>query len=370
MISKDLYEILKSKEVNALTYIPYSSVKEAVKVKQTSGLIESFNDDLALKEVYYGYDKFDEIYEDLPKVKQSHLISFIPSDQVETMKTYGYEVYGHYKEYRMKNIPLSDTPLQVVSDNELHALVDISYKCQFQTRGFLGHDENWFQEWIENGDHQIPVNGVSDLLVIKEEETIAGYACIAVYNGVLWIREIAIDPEFQCKGYGRKLLEMAFLYGHEHDANKSYLMADTLNAPGHKLYTSLGYQETSDEQIDMIKICVQKDLNHYLGKSLFVKIDRPMHSVHPKHKDMVYPINYGYIPFTIAPDHDEIDAYVIGPNKPVAYFKGQVIAIIKREDDNEEKLIVADQAYSDEEIMSKIHFTEQYFKSSIIRKST
>ena len=32
-----------------------------------------------------------------------------------------------------------------------------------------------------------------------------------------------------------------------------------------------------------------------IGNIVTVKVDRPMGSYHPKHKDMYYTINYGYI---------------------------------------------------------------------------
>lgn len=41
-------------------------------------------------------------------------------------------------------------------------------------------------------------------------------------------------------------------------------------------------------------------------------VDRPMGSFHPEHRDLFYPINYGYIPGMIAPDGDEQDVYILG----------------------------------------------------------
>ena len=45
-----------------------------------------------------------------------------------------------------------------------------------------------------------------------------------------------------------------------------------------------------------------------IGNIVTVKVDRPMESYHPKHKDIYYPINYGYIEGMIAPDGEEQDA--------------------------------------------------------------
>lgn len=108
--------------------------------------------------------------------------------------------------------------------------------------------------------------------------------------------------------------------------------------------------------------------NDFLGKSVLVKMDRPLGSKHPKH-NFVYPVNYGYVPDTISGDSEELDAYVLGVEKPVTLFQGKCIAIIHRTDDNDDKLIVVPEEmdFSDKEIEEKIHFQEQWFNHIIIR---
>ena len=65
-----------------------------------------------------------------------------------------------------------------------------------------------------------------------------------------------------------------------------------------------------------------------IGKVVKVIVDRPLGSAHPNHSDLIYSVNYGYIPTTFAPDGEEQDAYILGVNEPVAEFVGKVIAII------------------------------------------
>lgn len=108
----------------------------------------------------------------------------------------------------------------------------------------------------------------------------------------------------------------------------------------------------------------------FLGKIVKVKIDRPLGSKHPKH-DMVYKVNYGFVPGTKAPDGEEIDAYVLGVNEPVEEFTGKCIAIIHRLDDNDDKLVVVPENFremSDEEILKATNFQEKYFKPTVVRK--
>ena len=104
-----------------------------------------------------------------------------------------------------------------------------------------------------------------------------------------------------------------------------------------------------------------------IGKTVRVVVDRPLGSYHPKHKDIYYSVNYGYIEGIMAPDGEEQDAYILGVDVPVKEFEGKIIAIIHREDDIEEKWVVAPEnsAFTKEEIMDQVKFQEQYFKSEV-----
>lgn len=105
-----------------------------------------------------------------------------------------------------------------------------------------------------------------------------------------------------------------------------------------------------------------------IGEVVTVTVDRPIGSAHPKHQDICYPINYGYVKGIFAPDGEEQDAYILGVDKPVFEFTGKIIAVIYRNDDIEEKWVVAplDKTYTKDEIAKQIHFQEQYFDSEII----
>jgi len=106
---------------------------------------------------------------------------------------------------------------------------------------------------------------------------------------------------------------------------------------------------------------------HMIGTMVKVTIDRPLGSRHPKHPDILYPVNYGYVEGVIAPDGEEQDAYVLGVGHPVRSFTGQIVAVIHRHDDVEEKWVVAppEQHFSREEIMEQVGFQEKYFDAEI-----
>ncbi len=108
--------------------------------------------------------------------------------------------------------------------------------------------------------------------------------------------------------------------------------------------------------------------SEYLNQTVTVKIDRPLGSRHPKH-NFIYCLNYGFIPNTVAPDGEEIDAYVLGVFEPIEEFKGLCVAIIHRTNDDDDKLIVVPQGknYNDEQIKALTEFQERFFESEIIR---
>ena len=111
------------------------------------------------------------------------------------------------------------------------------------------------------------------------------------------------------------------------------------------------------------------EVKEYLGKTVTVKMDRPLGSIHPKH-GFFYPVNYGFIPNTVSGDGEELDAYVLGEHKPLDEFTGVVVAIIHRTNDDDDKLVVMAEGrnYTDDQINALTEFQEQWFESVIYRK--
>ncbi len=110
------------------------------------------------------------------------------------------------------------------------------------------------------------------------------------------------------------------------------------------------------------------DSKDFLGKIVKIEIDRPIGSEHPK-RGFIYPINYGFVPDTLSPDEEPLDAYVLGVSEPVKNFEGRCIAIIHRTNDNDDKLIIVPNGtdFSDEDIINLTNFQERFYKSVIIR---
>ena len=97
-------------------------------------------------------------------------------------------------------------------------------------------------------------------------------------------------------------------------------------------------------------------------------MDRPLGSKHPKN-GLIYPVNYGYVPDTTAPDGEELDAYLPGVFEPVDEFTGKCIAYIHRTNDDDDKLIIVPEGveYTDDQINALTEFQERFFKHEIIK---
>jgi len=106
----------------------------------------------------------------------------------------------------------------------------------------------------------------------------------------------------------------------------------------------------------------------YLGKIVTIEIDRPIGTVHPKHPDLIYPINYGYIPGVLGGDGEELDVYLLGVDTPQKTYTAQIIGIVYRRNDVEDKLVAAPvgMSFSQEEIADAVHFQEKYYDSYIV----
>lgn len=64
-----------------------------------------------------------------------------------------------------------------------------------------------------------------------------------------------------------------------------------------------------------------------LGKIVKVTVDRPMGSFHPKHQNLYYPVNYGYIEGIPAPDGEEQEQIFFQEQ----YFQSEIILLDERE---------------------------------------
>lgn len=66
-------------------------------------------------------------------------------------------------------------------------------------------------------------------------------------------------------------------------------------------------------------------------------IDRPAATAHPTYPSITYPLDYGYVPGTIGPDGDPVDAFAGGGSGGLV---GLILTTDHRQHDREVKLLV------------------------------
>ena len=129
-----------------------------------------------------------------------------------------------------------------------------------------------------------------------------------------------------------------------------------------------GREKYTEGKRDFITDILRNALVHsYLGKTVAIKIDRPMGNAHPKHPGLIYPVNYGYIPNVFSADGEELDVYLLGVDAPVKIYTARIIGIVHRHNDVEDKLVAAPEGchFDPAEIAAAVHFQEQYYESEI-----
>lgn len=184
-----------------------------------------------------------------------------------------------------------------------------------------------------------------------------------------WVGFVYTFPEYRGKRRVGKLLEYAYMIA-KNDGHKHIYISTGETG----LYEKYGYhfwktmQDAHGEDSRVYKTDVTTmDYSDVLGSSVSGTIDRLLGSAHPRHPEMIYPINYGYVDGVFAGDGSEQDVYVFGTDQPLKTFVGKVIGVYHRLNDNEDKWIVSldGEMIPAEDILDAIDFQEQYFMGEL-----
>lgn len=245
----------------------------------------------------------------------------------------------------------------------------------FQNDPAIGH----YYEYVytsEIADHYFEINSASErkLFAIIVDGQIVGECKLKYID--LDKRECSMGIHLQNdavkgKGYGTQAERLILQYAFE-ELGMLAVNADAVlkNTRSQHVLEKVGFRYTHEDdafkyyRCENNKLLREKLIQELMGKKVHVVVDRP---VGYRHGDIVYPINYGYIPGIIAGDGEEQDAYILGVSEPISGFDGQVVAAIHRKNDCEDKLVVAPvgSTYHQGQIAEAVYFQEQYFTSKI-----
>lgn len=226
-------------------------------------------------------------------------------------------------------------------------------------------------------------SGSGKTTVAKELQKKFGYNTMLISQdeirrNILWVKD-GIDTKalplmIELLKYGYEHSDIVILEGimYEEWYNPLFKVANELYGSNvYSYYFDIPFEETIRRHQTRSKsqeFIEYAEISSVIGRTVTVTVDRPLGSYHPEHKDMYYPINYGYVEGIMASDGEEQDAYILGVDEAIEKFTGKIIAIVHRNDDVEEKWVVAPEGmtFTKEEIREQIHFQEQYFDSEIV----
>lgn len=202
----------------------------------------------------------EDLLESIGTPEENVKISFVPPEWVPVFEQHRFTVYAKYNNYFMQNLDTVSAAAEpeFLTEAECAEASEVTLSCKEQSRGFYGQTAEWFRQWINDTNTDIRNKAV---LIHREDGKIVGLVCTATYahnsekGAVVWIREVAVRPEYQKRGIARKLINQALHYGKLHGAKRAFLAADELNIHAIHLYESIGFAAKKDDaQIDMVYI--------------------------------------------------------------------------------------------------------------------
>ena len=235
----------------------------------------------------------------------------------------------------------------------------------------------YLAELLESGDFYKLCGNTSKVFLLVEKTDLISFCTYAEKDDIPntdltpWIGFVYTFPQFRGKRRIGKLIEHIYRIAKKDGKNALYISTDQQG-----LYENFGasyfgkLKDMNGEDSLVYKLTVvNKDYSSIIGQTVKGKIDRPLGSAHPRHPEMIYPINYGYVSDVFAGDGAEQDVYVFGTDKPIYEYEGKVIAVYHRINDCEDKWIVSldDRPHTDQEILESISFQEQYFMGELYR---
>lgn len=205
--------------------------------------------------LYFAADDFNNVIEQIKKISEPLRINFVPHEHAQKLCDIGFETWGEYNDYFNRNLqtaPIGSCSygdIEFLHPNDCPAASLVSKKCEGQSRGFGGETAEWFAEWITE----------NDTIIVRENGEIDGFCCVTIYSEgtTLWIREIAVDPKCQGRGYGKRLIEQAICYGVHKGAVKGFLAVDTMNENAIHIYEKYGFKAKGDKgELQMVRRCI------------------------------------------------------------------------------------------------------------------
>ncbi|MEK3862030.1 GNAT family N-acetyltransferase [Paenibacillus sp. FSL H7-0716] len=172
-------------------------------------------------------------------------IEFIHPDLMPFMESLGFKVVSQFIDFWNEDISKKITDqaespfIRNIEPKDYLQVSIITKACINLSRGFYGEEWDFIKTWNES-DH-------SCILVAELNKSIVGVCLLNIYGfesekgPVLWLRELAVDPQYHNQGIGYKLAVEGMRWGNNNGAKRSFLAADKENRNAIRIYNKLGY---------------------------------------------------------------------------------------------------------------------------------
>lgn len=250
---------------HSFEYLEYAHVADFKLIQNDGDLLLIYGEDPEneINTVYWAAGDLRLLPEAVRCLGHNILVKFIPPDFRAYFAEQGFSDYAVFRDYVMEDIGTADclSGYSLLEKEEYGQGSFVTCEVKNQSRGFHGETKAWVESWIKGEDPDaMACDGIRDcnILVNRDNKTVTGVACVGIYGDeskkgpVLWLREIAVLPQEQGKGIGKKLILQSLGYGKERGAKRAFLMADDCNTNAIGLYKSVGFVPSEDAEINMV----------------------------------------------------------------------------------------------------------------------
>ncbi|HEX3075578.1 MAG TPA: GNAT family N-acetyltransferase [Lachnospiraceae bacterium] len=268
MTEKDftrLQEKLNGYAFSSMEYLDYSDIEEYDIVEDNENviLLQGYHREAKCKEFHWASNSAEDVLKLLGN-ERPFIITFIPHEWVDTFEKAGLVIRDAWHDYFMDSLDsiTEQDASEFLKPEDCEKASQVTISCMGQSRGFTGQTVEWVKEWITNSEEDSKESGTYNNAILTERNEcndIVGIVCTCTYGhdskkgAIAWIREVAVNPEYQRRGIARRLIMQALSYGKSCGATRAFLAADECNIHAIHLYSSIGFRPSKENsQIDMM----------------------------------------------------------------------------------------------------------------------
>lgn len=247
-------EILSNAEkykYTSLQYMEEEDLNDCKLIFNDGELIMLTGDFHGVTQIHWATNNIERLINEIILLNKDVYVEFIPEEYEELFRTNGFTNHSEWVDFFNDDIwkaEIRDLNREYISEEEYEEVSELTKKCAGQSRGFYGEDVYSVKEWAtEEGNN---------IIITRIDKEIVGCCFVSIYNNgtIVWVREVAVSPEYQGRGYGKDLIEKALAYGRENGAKRGFLAADVLNRSAIGLYEKYDFRGKGKRgQINMIR---------------------------------------------------------------------------------------------------------------------